>query len=110
MARKMNDDEIMDYTYNKLFGDLDDIRSGSMFDDQGEGRGIQTNPAENAGTPGMEGINITVKPLMAAAAESGRPPEGGEPAPEMADAEEDEDKLKGIGRLSPLMSQLHGAR
>ena len=34
MARRMTDDEIMDYTYNKLFGDLDNIESGSMFSDK----------------------------------------------------------------------------
>lgn len=102
MARKLTDDEIMDYTYNKMFGDLDDIRSGSMFDEESAGG----NVTDNAGTPGTAGINITVKPLMAGAAESGRPPEGGEPEPE----DEDEDKLKGIGKMSPLMSQLHGSR
>ncbi len=59
----------------------------------------------------MEGINITVKPLMAAAAESGRPPEGGTPEGENEENDDDdEDKLKGISRMSPLMSQLHGQR
>ena len=108
MAKRLSDDEIMDYTYNKLFGDLDGIRSGSMFSKEEEAtQGV----ADNAGKAGMEGINITVKPLMAAAAESGRPPEGGEPAPEMEqEDEEKKDKLKGIGRMSPLMSQLHGER
>lgn len=99
MARRMSDDEIMDYTYNKLFGDLDGIESGSMFSkDEDATQGA----ADNAGTPGVEGINITVKPLMAGAAEGGRPPQGEE--------EEKEDRLKGIGKLSPLMSQLHGSR
>lgn len=107
MARRMTDDEIEDYTYNKLFGELDGIRSGSMFDDEGEGHGIQTNPAENAGTPGIEGIDISIKPKMAGAAESGRPPEGGEPSPEDEDAN---DRLKGIGKMSNLMGQLHGSR
>lgn len=106
MARRMNDDEIMDYTYNKLFGDLDNIESGSMFSSD---KGATQGAADNAGTPGIEGINITVKPLMAAAAESGRPPEGGEPEGENEE-NDDKDKLKGIGRMSPLMSQLHGER
>lgn len=106
MAKRMNDDEIMDYTYNKLFGDLDNIQSGAMFSkDEDDTQGA----ASNAGTPGIEGIELTVKPLMAAASESGRPPEGGEPAP--ANPEEEEvDKLKGIGRMSPLMRQMHGER
>lgn len=98
MARKLTDDEIMDYTYNKIFGDLDGIRSGSMFNSDE----AQTESPSNAGT--IEGINITVKPLMAGAAEGGKPPEGGEPEPE------DEDRLKGIGKMSPLMERLHGNR
>jgi hypothetical protein len=107
MAKRMSDDEIMDYTYNKLFGDLDNIESGSMFSDK---KDATQGASDNAGTPGMEGIELTIKPLMAAAAESGRPPEGGEPEGENEDDEEDDDKLKGIGRMSPLMSQLHGSR
>lgn len=101
MAKRMSDDEVMDYSYNKLFGDLDGIRSGSMFSKEEE---ALNDPAPNAGTAGVEGINITVKPLMAAAAESGRPPEGGEPEPE------EKDKLKGISKMSSLMSQMHGER
>lgn len=104
--RKMSDDEVMDYTYNKLFGDLDRIESGSMF---GTKESDTQGTAPNAGTAGMEGISITVKPLMAGASESERPPEGGEPEPE--DTEEIErDHLKGISKMSPLMSQLHGNR
>lgn len=104
MARRMSDDEIVDYTYNKLFGDLDKIESGSMFSDKEE---ATQGAASNAGTPGVEGINITVKPLMAAAAESGRPPEGGEPESEN---EEKPDRLKGISKMSPLMERLHSGR
>lgn len=103
--KRMTDDEVMDYTYNKLFGDLDGIRSGSMFNSEGSGLGAPQEPAENAGSAGVEGIELTIKPVMKAAAESGRDPEGGKPEPE-----EDDDKLKGIGRMSPLMSQLHGER
>ena len=109
MARKLNDDEIMDYTYNKLFGDLDGIRSGSMFNEEGHGEGAPQEIAPNAGTPGIEGIELSIKPLMKGAAESGRDPEGG--APEPANPEEEEaDRLRGIGRMSPLMAQLHGSR
>lgn len=102
MAKRLTDDEIMDYSYNKLFGDLDGIRSGSMFSQE---ESATQGAADNAGTPGVEGISLTIKPLMAAAAESGRDPEGGKPEPE-----EEEDNLKGIGKMSPLMSQLHGER
>lgn len=100
MAKRMTDDEIMDYTYNKLFGDLDGIRSGSMFSDKEE---ATQGAADNAGTPGVEGINITVKPVMAGAQEGGKPDD-------IKGDEEEKDKLKGIGRMSPLMSQLHGER
>lgn len=105
MARRMSDDEIEDYTYNKLFGDLDDIESGSMFSSD---KSATQGAAPNAGTPGIEGISLTLKPIMAAAAESGRDPEGGKPAPETEN--DDDDKLKGIGKMSPLMERLHGGR
>lgn len=106
MARKLSDDEIDDYAYARVFGDLDGIRASGMFsDDEGATQGA----APNAGTPGIEGISITVKPVMAAAAEGGRPPESGEPEPANPE-EEENDRLKGIGRMSPLMSQLHGSR
>lgn len=102
MARKMTDDEIMDYTYDKIFGDLDGIRSGSMFSDE---KSATQGAADNAGTPGIEGVDITIKPRMAAAAEGAKPDD--------LDGnldEEEEDKLKGISKMSPLMAQLHGNR
>lgn len=105
MAKRLSDDEVMDYTYNKLFGDLDGIRSGAMFNSEGSGKSTQDDVAPNAGTPGVEGINITVKPLMAAAAENAKPDD--------LDGnlgKDEDDKLKGIGKMSPLMSQLHGER
>ena len=101
MAKRMSDDEIMDYTFNRVFGDLDGIRSGGMFSDE---KSATQGAAPNAGTPGIEGIDISIKPRMAAAAEDSKPDDldnniGGE-----------EDKLKGIGKMSPLMAQLHGER
>lgn len=103
MAKRLTDDEIMDYTYNKVFGDLDGIRSGSMFSQEESGT---QGAAPNAGTPGIAGIDISVTPKMAAAAEGGRPDDlNGN-----AGHDEDEDKLKGIGKMSPLMAQLHGER
>lgn len=113
MARKMTDDEVMDYTYNKLFGDLDGIESGSMFKESAGENGIQDDPADHAGTPGVAGIDISIKPLMAGAAEGARNPEGGKPEPEAMQpgGEDDEDdKYKGIGKMSPLMQRLHGDR
>ncbi len=103
MTRKLTDDEIMDYTYNKVFGDLDGIRSGSMFSsDESATQGA----APNAGSPGIEGIDISIKPKMAAAAENARPDD----LDGNSGKDEDEDRLKGISNMSPLMAQLHGNR
>lgn len=98
-SKPMDDDEIMDMAYNRLFGDLDGIRAGSMFSDKTEGA------VPNAGTPGIEGVSVEIKPLMAGAAE-------GEKKDDLDGNldEEDEDRLKGIGNMSPLMAQLHGGR
>ena len=98
MPKRTSEDEIMDMTYNKLFGDLDRIESGSMFKEGGEGdvEGVVPN------AKGLEGIELTIKPIMAAAAEGGRESSG--------DEVEEEDKLKGISGFSPLMAQLHGER
>ncbi len=96
MKKPMDDDEAMDSAYNRLFGDLDGIRSGSMFGDKTEG--------EVPNAAGMEGVSIEIKPLMAAAAE-------GEKDDDLdGNQGDDEDRLKGIGRMSPLMAQLHGGR
>lgn len=105
MAKRMSDDEIMDYTFNKVFGDIDGIRSGSMFSDEGS---ATQGAAPNAGTPGIEGIDISIKPKMAAAAEDSKPDDldANFDGPQ----EEKPDRLKGISKLSPLMAQLHGTR
>lgn len=97
--RRMTDDEIEDYAYQKVFDDLDDIHAGSVFSKSAD---AVEGAAPNAGTPGIEGISLEIKPIMAAAAESGRESEG--------EKSEPEDRLKGISRYSPLMSQLHGDR
>jgi hypothetical protein len=103
MAKRLTDDEIMDYSFNKLFGDLDGIRSGSMF---GQEESDVQGAAPNAGTPGIEGIDISIKPRMTGAQESAKPDDIKGPA----DDEDDKDNLKGIGKMSPLMAQLHGER
>lgn len=106
--KRLNDDEVMDYAFNRVFGDLDGIRSRGMFSDADS---AVNGSVPNAGTPGVEGIDITIKPKMAAAAEGGRSPESGDPAPANPEEEEEEDdKLKGIGRMSSLMYDLHGDR
>ncbi len=103
MAKRLSDDEIMDYTFNRIFGDLDGIRSGGMFSDDEE---ATQGAAPNAGTPGLEGIDISITPRMAAAAENARPDD----LDGNLGLDDKEDKLKGIGKMSPLMAQLHGDR
>ena len=104
MAKRMNDDETMDYVYKRLFGDLDGIESHSLFDEDHAGatEGAVAN-AEPAAA-GSGGVKITVEPLMAGAAESSKMSAGDDKE------EEDEDKLHGISGMSPLMAQLHGQR
>lgn len=110
MAKRMSDDEIMDFTYNKLFGDLDRIESDGLFKEKEDEEKLEgSDKAKEEGKAGLEGISLTIKPIMKGAAESGRPPEGGEPEGENEE-NEDKDKLRGIGRMSPLMAQLHGNR
>lgn len=95
--RRMNDDEVMDYAYNKLFGDLDGIRSAGMFNEDEDESHLEGMTPE-AGKEGIAGIELTVKPIMKGAEEGGR------------EEEDEEDRLKGIGQVSPLMAQLHGER
>ena len=98
----MSDDEIMDYTYSKLFGDLDGLQADELFKEGGEGDVEGKVP--NAVSGGMSGVKLTIEPVMAAAQESAKPSEGDD------ELEEEQDKLKGIGGISPLMHQLHGSR
>lgn len=102
MPKRMSDDDVMDYVYGKLFGDLDGIESHSLFDKQGEGAVEGTAANAEPESHGAGGMKITIEPLMAAAQEGGKESDD--------DDDEDEDKLKGIGEMSPLMAQLHGKR
>jgi hypothetical protein len=111
MTKRMTDDEIMDFTYNKLFGDLDNIQSGELFDDKDDLHGT----AENAEPASKEsgGMKITIEPLMVAAREGGKDPQddGKDRGLNIDEVEdEDEDKFKGISKMSPLMAQMHGSR
>ena len=101
MVKKMNDDDVMNYVYSKLFGDLDGIESHSLFDDKGEGAAEGT--AKNAEPESKEsgGMKITIEPLMAAAQESAKPSSGDD---------DEEDEMDDIAGMSPLMAQLHGKR
>lgn len=105
MAKRMSDDDVMNFVYSKLFGDLDGIESRSLFDEEPGKMDAIEGTAANAEPESEEsgGVKITVEPLMAATAEGDKLSSGD-------DEEEDEDKLRGIGQMSPLMAQLHGNR
>lgn len=112
MAKRMSDDEVNDYVYRKIFGDLDGIEADSLFDknDAGLEGGVADNAEPNSDNSG--GIEITVKPLMKGAIEGGKKTDTNrDGAAEEDDDEDDEDdKLAGISGMSPLMAQLHGKR
>jgi hypothetical protein len=106
MVRKMSDDEVMDFVHNKMFNDLDGLESSHLFDegkDEGDVEGTAPNAKPESSNSG--GVKITIEPLMEAGRESGKPEAGDD---DREDAEED--RLKGIGGMSPLMAQLHGER
>lgn len=105
MAKRMTDDEIQEFVYKKLFNDLDTIESRSLFED---GDVTPNDDVKKNAAPEMKGsggVKVTIEPLMASANESAKMSSGDDD-----DEEEDEDKLKGIGGMSPLMAQLHGGR
>jgi len=98
MVKRMSDDDVQEYVYNKMFGDLDRIESKSLFSDKDSAvAGIADNAKPESTETG--GVKITIQPLMASAEEGGKPP-----------LDEDEDRLKGIGGMSPMMERLHGKR
>ena len=101
--KRMSDDEVMDFVYGKLFGDLDNIEADNMFKKDGEGdvEGMVSNAEPEM--KGSGGVKVTIEPIMASTSEGSKP---NKPTTD----DEDEDKLKGIGGMSPLMAQLHGGR
>lgn len=104
MVKRMSEDEVNNYVHSRMFGDLDKIEADTLFDKGG--MDAISGTADNA-KPESEmsgGVTITVKPIMAAAQESGKPSDTSIPG------EEKEDKLKGISGMSPLMSRIHGDR
>lgn len=105
MVRRLSDDEVMDSVYKQLFGDLDSIEGKTLFDSDGKADdqiGAAANAAPESEKSG--GMEITIRPLMAAAQEGERPTDKSE------GEDEEEDPLEGIGGMSPLMAQLHGNR
>lgn len=102
----MSDDDVQDYVYNKMFGDLDHIESKSLFDDDDakEGDGMSDNAKPESQESG--GMKITIEPIMRATAEGGKLSSGDDDL----DEEETKDRLKGICEMSPMMQQMHGKR
>lgn len=112
MAKRMTDDEVQNYVYSKMFGDMDGIEAHSMFDESPDEHVVE-GTVENAEPASKEsgGMKITIEPLMAAAQEGGKPSDTSIVGEEHDEDDEDhEDKLKGIGKMSPMMSRLHGDR
>lgn len=106
---RMTDDEVNDYVYQRIFGDMDKIEAENLFDHDDTGIGSETADKAEPATESTGGISITVTPLMKGAEEGGRKTDLNRDGEEKDD-EDEEDKLSGIGRMSPLMSQLHGSR
>lgn len=104
--RRLTDDESMDMAYRKLFGDLDNIESRALFDDGNMGEISHTAPNAEPASEGSGGVKITVEPIMKDAEEGGKMTD----FKTDGDEDNDEDRLKGIGEMSPLMAQLHGKR
>lgn len=105
MVKRMSDDDVMNYVYGKLFGDLDGIESHALFDEDGEHAVEGANANAEPESQGSGGVKVTIEPLMASVAEGEKMSSGDD-----EDEDEEEDKLKGIGGMSPLMAQLHGGR
>lgn len=131
--KKMNDDEVMDYVFKKLYGDIDGIHAKSMFSGEDGTEALGETPEsainnQNRIPDAMKdasnddgGLDLLDAPVMENAREGGRDPQHGDmdrgrSVDEMMSDTEDtgeEDggkkkRLKGIGRYSPLMAQLHG--
>jgi hypothetical protein len=106
MAKRLSDDEAMDMAYRKLFGDLDNIESRTLFDGEKMEETGHTAPNAKPESESSGGVTITVEPIMKAAEEGGKMTDFNTDG----DEDNDDDKLKGIGEMSPLMAQLHGRR
>ena len=106
MPKKMSDDEAMEYAFNRLLGDMDGIESHALFDEDGEKSVEGTAANAEPETKASGGVKITIEPVMAAAQEGAKKSD----TPIPAEDEEEEDKLKGISRMSPMMAALHPGR
>ena len=111
MVKRMSDDDVQNYVYSKMFGDLDGIEAHSLFDEDEGTAGMHEieGTAENAEPASKEsgGMKITIEPIMAGATEGEKPTNS---AIEEDREDEEDDKYKGLSDMSPLMAQLHGPR
>lgn len=105
MPKRMSDDDVMNYVYSKLFGDLDGIEAHSLFDEDGEGAVEGETPNAEPETQSSGGVKITVEPLMGGAQESGKPSDT-----EIPGTDDEEERSNRLASMSPLMAQLHGKR
>lgn len=97
MVRKMNDDEIMDFVHNKVFGDLDGMEANELFKPTLDAVDNAKPESQSAG-----GMKITIEPLMSAAQE------GGKPSDESAEDEEDDDEdMRRYKKNSPVMNRMY---
>jgi hypothetical protein len=80
-----------------------------MFEPGDEGKVEGEVPNAEPASSNSGGVKITVEPLMAAAQEGGKPSDTELPTDKEED-EDDEDKLKGISKMSPMMAALHPGR
>jgi len=106
--KKMSEDEAMEYAYKKLFNDLDNIESRTLFE---EGDITPNDDVVKGAMPESKasgGVKITVEPMMKGAEESGKVTDNRRDGDD--EEQEDKDRLKGIGGMSPLMAHLHGSR
>jgi hypothetical protein len=134
MAREMKDDEVMDYVFKKLFGDIDGIHAQSMFPGEDgteeDGGGVVEAVNDQDHLPDAMksykksdgGVDQDKEAVMEGAREGSRDPQDGdmdrgttinESMDNTDDTEEiggggKKKKLKGLGKYSNIMAQLHG--
>lgn len=104
--RRLDDGEAMEMAYRKLFGDLDNIESQALFSGSKLEENGHTAPNAEPASEASGGVSITIEPIMKDAEEGGRMTDFNTDG----NQDNDEDRLKGIGDMSPLMAKLHGGR
>ena len=99
MVRKMNDDEIMDFVHNKVFGDLDGMEANELFKPTLDAVDNAKPESQSAG-----GMKITIEPLMQAAREGGKDAASQE---EDEDEGDDDEDMRRYKKNSPVMNRMY---